>query len=114
VVFIESRSFTQTLQRLAGDAANEILDAIQGDLLEKPDRGAVIPGTGGVRKARIANPGRGKGKRGGYRYLYLFLESREHIHLLILLDKNEQEDITAEQRKQISAWTAQIKREARG
>jgi hypothetical protein len=56
-------------------------------------------GLGGVRKARIANPGRGKGKRGGYRYLYLYLESRRHIHLLLLLDKNEQEDASEEQRK---------------
>src|SRR2546430_16562889 len=50
--------------------------------MKKPDRGDRVPGLGGVRKARIANPGRGKGKRGGYRYLYLYLERRRHIHLL--------------------------------
>jgi len=65
---------------------------------------------GGVRKARIANPARGKGKRGGYRYLYLYLERRRHIHLLFLLDKNEQEDASEDQRKQIREWVAQIKK----
>jgi len=28
--------------------------------------------------------------------LYLYLEVKQHIHLLILLDKNEQEDINEE------------------
>jgi len=42
--------------------------------------------------------------------LYLYLELRQHIHLLFLLDKNEQEDAGEEQRKQIRAWVAQIKK----
>jgi len=67
-----------------------------------------------VRKARIANPGRSKGKRGGYRYLYLYLEKRQHIHLLILLDENEQEDATEEQRKQMREWVTEIKKVSGG
>jgi hypothetical protein len=70
----------------------------------------LVPGLGGVRKARIANPGRGKGKRGGYRYLYLYLERRHHVHLLILLDKSEQEDASTEQRRQLREWVAEIKK----
>jgi hypothetical protein len=112
VEFIESRPFTRKLHRLAGDGADGVLRAIQGDLERNPDRGAMVPGLGGVRKARIANPGRGKGKRGGYRYLYLYLETRQHIHLLLLLDKNEQEDATEEQRRQIRHWAAQVKRDS--
>lgn len=68
----------------------------------------MVPGLGGVRKARI--PGRSKGKRGGYRCLYLYLEKRQHIHLLILLAKNEQEDATEEQRSLIRQWVAEIKK----
>jgi hypothetical protein len=71
----------------------------------------MVPGLGGIRKARTANPARGKGKRGGFRYLYLHLERRHHIHLLLLLDKNQQEDATEEQKKQIRSWAAQIRRE---
>ena len=110
--FIESLPFSRKLHRLAGDGADGVLRAIQGDLERNPERGAMVPGLGGVRKARIANPGRGKGKRGGYRYLYLYLEKRRHIHLLLLLDKNEQEDASEEQRKQIRQWVAQVKRDA--
>ena len=112
--FIESPAFTRRLHQLASDSADELLSAIQQELLEKPDRGTMVPGLGGVRKARVANPGRGKGKRGGYRYLYLYFERRQHIHLLILLDKNEQEDASDEQRKQMRGWVAQIKKDTGG
>ena len=108
--FIESRPFTRKLFESAGRNADELLRAIQGELHRKPDRGALVPGLGGVRKARVANPGRGKGKRGGFRYLYLYLEIRQRIHLLVLLDKNEQEDATTEQRSQMRQWVAEIKR----
>ena len=69
--FIESRPFTRKLHQLACEDGDEVLKAIQGDLDQKADRGTVVPGLAGVRKARVANPARGKGKRGGYRYLYL-------------------------------------------
>jgi len=98
VVFIESRWFTKRLQELAKGAAEDVLREIQNDLLSDPERGRLVPGLGGIRKARSANPGRGKGKRGGFRYFYLFLEDRGHIHLLVLLDKDEQEDLSASER----------------
>lgn len=112
--FIESRPFTRRLLQLAGDSAHadEVLRAIQSELQRKPDRGALVPGLSGVRKARLANPRRGKGERGGYRYLYLYLVNRQHIHLLVLLDKNEQEDVNEEQRRQIREWVAQLKRDS--
>jgi hypothetical protein len=114
VEFIESRPFTRKLHHLAGEDADELLKAIQGDLEQKVDRGTVVPGLAGVRKARVANPARGKGKRGGYRYLYLHLEKSRQIHLLILLDKNEQEDATEEQRKQIREWVRLVKKDVGG
>ena len=113
MVFIESRIFTRRLQELAGRDSEEILQAVQAvqaDLNKHPERGAQVPGRGGIRKARQANPGRGKGKRGGFRYLYLYLEKRQHIHLILILDKNEQEDCSADQRRDIRALTQQIKK----
>jgi mRNA-degrading endonuclease RelE of RelBE toxin-antitoxin system len=92
VEFIESRLFTRRLHELAGDAADDLLRAIERGLEQNPDRGALVPGLGGVRKARIGNPGRGKGKRGGYRYLYVYYRKDEQIGLIYLLDKDEQED----------------------
>jgi hypothetical protein len=110
VVFIESQSFTRRLTRLAGDSADNVLLAIQNDLLQDPQRGELVKGLGGIRKARIANPARGKGTRGGYRYMHLYLARRDHIHLLFLLDKNEQEDLDEKQRKALRVIVAELKR----
>jgi len=68
VEFIESRPFTRKLHKLVDGLADEVLRGIQEELTRKPDRGALVPALGGVRKARMSNPIRGKGKRGGYRY----------------------------------------------
>jgi hypothetical protein len=109
VVFIESRAFTRRLAERAGGSADAVLSQIQEDLLENPERGAKVRGLGGIRKARASNPGRGKGKRGGFRYLYLYIQRRDHIHLLFLLDKDEQEDLSAEQRKILRGLVAASK-----
>jgi len=52
---------------------------------------------------------RSKGKRGGFRYLFLYLENRNHIHLLYSLDKDEQADLSSEERKALRALVGQIK-----
>ena len=86
-----------------------VLSVIQEDLLKNPNRGDLVQGLGGIRKARVGNPLRGKGKRGGFRYLFLYLENRSHIHLLYLLDKDEQEDLSNEERKALRALVGQIR-----
>jgi hypothetical protein len=108
VVFIESRVFTRRLNELAKARASEVLDAIQSDLLKNPDGGRLVQGLGGIRKARAADPNRGKGKRGGFRYLYLNVPARAHVHLLYLLGKDEQEDLDADERKALRQLAAQI------
>lgn len=95
---------------LVGDSADEVLREIQADLIDNPQKGSVVRGLGGIRKARAANPTRGKGKRGGYRYMHLYLEHRDHIHLLFLLDKDEQEDLSNEQRRAIRRMITELRR----
>lgn len=100
--FIESRAFTSRLLRIAGAQADEVLLAIQSDLLKNPERGSRLEGLGGIRKARTADPNRGKGKRGGFRYLYLYFVHDEQIALLFLFDKNEKEDLRKEDKKALA------------
>ena len=110
MVFIESRVFSRRLLALGRDGAAEVLSAIQSDLLGNPERGRVVQGLGGIRKARAADPGRGKGKRSGYRYLYLYFVKDQEIYLLYLFDKNEQEDLSSAQRKLLRDLAAASKR----
>jgi hypothetical protein len=103
------RVLTERLHRLAKGDADTVLRAIQEDLLDSPQRGTVVPGLAGIRKARAENPARGKGKRGGFRYMYYFQERDEEIYLLFLFDKGEQEDLNQKQKAALRTVVAELK-----
>jgi hypothetical protein len=102
LAFIESKAFARRLLRIAGDRADEVLWAIQSDLLKNPTRGSRVEGISGLRKARASDPVRKKGKRGGFRYLYIYLPREQQIGLLFLFDKGEKEDLTREDKKELA------------
>lgn len=78
-------------------------------LLENPQEGDVIQGTGGARKMRIQLEGRGK--RGGGRVIYLDVFEKEKLYLLLAYPKNVQENFTPVQEKAIKALVDAIKKE---
>ena len=94
--FIETRLFTRLVQEYLSD---DEYSKLQQALLSDPEAGAIIPGSGGVRKLRWGVAGRGK--RGGIRVIY-FLRSRQgQIWMLTLYAKNVTENISASVLKQI-------------
>ena len=105
--FIESNIFSTQIDQLG----IEILLRIQSDLVQNPERGAIVKGTHGVRKARVANPTSQRGKSGSYRYLYLYLEHAGRVHLLYLFSKGEQADLSPAQKRIIAALSQEIRRE---
>jgi hypothetical protein len=107
-LFRETPIFSKKLDAVGDDA---LLKAIEDAILENPEAGATIAGTGGVRKLRAPDPSRGKGKRGGLRVLYLDLPNRERCYLLYLYGKDEAEDLTSEDKKLFRDLVAQIKGE---
>ena len=72
---------------------------MQAFLTLRPDAGNVIKGTGGMRKLRWA--GSGRGKRGGLRVIYYWWVAKDRISMLLAYPKNEQDDLTADQLKQL-------------
>lgn len=90
MIFIETSSFTKHVSEYLSD--DEFL-ALQVYLLEHPDSGRVIRGTGGVRKVRWA--GSGRGKSGGVRVIYLWRFSEDEIWLLAIYRKSEKDTIPA-------------------
>ena len=52
-----------------------------------------MSGCGGVRKARMALPGRGKS--GGARVVYLYLQHRDTIYLIYVFTKGEADNLSA-------------------
>lgn len=105
--FIESKIFFKQVRELSG----QILANIQSDLVQNPKRGALVKGTHGVRKGRVADPASSRGKSGSYRYLYLYLEHAGRIHLLYLFSKGEQADLSPQQKQIIGELSLKIRKE---
>ena len=71
--------------------------SLQLALTLRPEQGALIPGSGGLRKLRWAL--RGKGKRGGLRVIYYWDSAEDVIYLLYLYSKNELANLRPDQLK---------------
>jgi hypothetical protein len=94
--FVETRLFTRLVQEyLSDDEYHEL----QKSLMDNPEAGNVIPGSGGVRKLRWRAPGRGK--RGGYRVIYYAKRLQGVIWMLTMYPKNVAENIPAHVLRQI-------------
>ena len=96
VTFIESPAFTRYLYKYLSD---DEYSTLQNALMENPDMGVLIQGTGGFRKLRWRDKRRGKGKRGGLRIIYYHLEEVRQIWLFTLYGKDEAIDLTIEQKR---------------
>ncbi len=94
MVFIETSLFTKNRSSYLND---EDYRSLQDYLIEQPEAGTLIQGTGGLRKLRW-NMGT-KGKRGGIRIIYYFELKKSHIYLMTLYSKNEMTDLSAKEKK---------------
>jgi len=98
VEFFEAPAFTRHVGRYLDDLG---LLALQLLLMEQPDAGAIMPGTGGFRKLRWRDDTRGKGKRGGLRIIYVLLPENDQIWLFTLYGKDEADDLTPDEKRQL-------------
>ena len=94
MVIVETSIFTRQIQALLTD--DEYMQ-LQVALIQRPDMGPVMPGSGGIRKARW--PARGYGKRGGLRVIYYWAVSPGQLLMLFIYAKGEQEDLSPAQLK---------------
>ena len=94
--FVELPTFERFRQDYLDDDG---LRGLQQMLLQNPEAGDVIPGTGGLRKVRFADTRRGKGKRGGLRVIYYWWLGGRQFWLFTLYDKDEMEDLTAKDKR---------------
>ncbi|MCY0027307.1 type II toxin-antitoxin system RelE/ParE family toxin [Klebsiella pneumoniae] len=73
--------------------------AFQEILINDPEAGDTISGTGGFRKIRWSRPG--MGKRGGVRVIYYNVTKKGRIYLALIYPKNEQDELNQEQKKML-------------
>jgi hypothetical protein len=94
MVFVELTPFIAFREEHWTD---EDLRAMQNFLLDTPDAGDLICGSGGLRKLRSA--AQSHGKRGGARVIYYWHVPRERIYLIYGYVKSRSENLTPQQVK---------------
>lgn len=97
MIFIETSSFTKLLPNYLSD---EEYRGLQVYLMQKPDAGDIVKGSGGVRKVRWASEG--KGKSSGVRAVYYWKKPDHEIWMLTIYSKSERSTIPGHILKQIA------------
>ena len=96
VTLISTKEFDTKVKGLLGA---DDLAWLEFSLATNPAAHPVIPGTDGVRKMRFSRPG--MGKRGGVRVIYFYAVSAELVLLLTAYAKNEKENLSNEDTKNL-------------
>lgn len=94
MIFVETSVFTKQVRKILSD---ENYRHLQAELVNRPDLGTLIPGSGGLRKMRWGF--RGQGKRGGVRVIYYWAVSQESLLMLLIYPKNVQDNLSPAQLK---------------
>jgi len=94
----ETPVFSREANRILGEQSHHQLIEFLG---LNPESGAIVQGTGGVRKLRWAIPG--KGKRGGARVIYYFHSETLPVLALDIYAKNEKMDISPAEKKRLKS-----------
>ena len=105
--FIMTPTFDRRWENL--NLNDDDLQELQNYIMKNPNAGDVIPDTGGAIKLRwlLGN----RGKRGGVRIIYADIVRKARTHLLICYSKNEQDNISNEQKKQLREVMKKLKGE---
>ena len=106
---VETREYLADASRVLTLAQR---DDVKTVLAIDPSCGAVIAGTGGLRKLRVAASGRGK--RGGARAIYYFYNSTRPVFLLAIFAKNEKDDLSSTERKVLSQFVMALHQQPKG
>ena len=94
--FIESAVFQRLCALYLDD--DEYAE-LQQFMMETPEAGQVVPGSGGVRKLRWKR--KGMGKRGGLRVIYYVRYQPNELWMLTLYAKAKQDNVPAHILKQL-------------
>jgi len=103
-------SFTKEIKSLVKKKKllQEDFESFKKSLVENPKLGDLIPGLGGVRKARLKSVS--KGKSGGFRVCYFDDPDEEKLYLMWIYSKNEQENLTSSEKKVLRELAEAFKR----
>ena len=102
MVIVETSIFTKLIKQLMSDGQYREL---QEALVNRPDLGNLIRGSGGLRKVLWKLDA--SGKSGGIRVIYYWVVNDDQLRMLYVYPKGKQENLTSEQ---LSALKAIVER----
>lgn len=106
--FVQLDEFADDWESLGLDIEKDLW-ALEIMIMANPERGAVIPGTGGLRKLRFGKSDRGIGKRKGVRVCYAYFKEHWTILLVVAYGKDEKDDLSEKDKKHIREYIARAK-----
>lgn len=107
--FVYLDEFKDDWNELHGNDGDEVaLWALEILIMSNPEAGAVIRGTGGLRKIRFASEEDNRGKRGSDRICYAFFPHHHLVLMVAAFSKNRKEDLSTEERKGIKMYLDSI------
>lgn len=105
--FVELPSFRAEWKAMS--LSDSDLRRLQEELLVNPAAGAVMRGTGGVRKMRFSFEHRGKS--GSVRVIYIDFEMRGKLYLIAAYPKNEKDNLSSSERNELKKLVAILETE---
>ena len=105
-LFIELPQFSHCWKSMGLN--DDDLHRLQNEILNNPDVGVVMKGTGGLRKMRFSFDDRGKS--GSTRVCYVDIVVKETIFLVTAYPKNEKDNLSKEERNNIKKVIERLKK----
>ncbi len=88
---------------------DEDLQALEKSIIDNPEAGQVMAGTGGLRKIRFAPPSWNTGKSGATRVCYALFSQIETVYLITLFAKNEKPNLSDAEKASAKKWLKLMK-----
>jgi hypothetical protein len=108
--FIQPVSFAAEWKRLG--LTDLDLQALETALMENPEVGDVLRGTGGMRKMRFAPPSWNRGKSGATRVCYIAFAKIAKCYLTMIFQKNEKANLTPAEAVAWRKWISRRRKES--
>lgn len=109
-IFVMLPEFEKQWKRMG--LTDDDLKRLQYELLENPQKGDIMQGTGGLRKIRFAFEN--KGKSGSSRVVYVDFAIYEKIFLITAYPKSEKDNLTAEERNNVKKLIEILEKSLKG
>ncbi|HEY8746940.1 MAG TPA: type II toxin-antitoxin system RelE/ParE family toxin [Tepidisphaeraceae bacterium] len=112
LTFIQTPMFIAQAARLK--LTDEDVQALEKLIMDYPQRGDLMRGTGGIRKIRFAPPSWHVGKSGATRACYVLFSEAAACYFVSIFAKNDKANLSAEDKTILRKWVEATRRKMSG